>query len=154
MLILLLSLACGPRPCDVGDLASGSLLATVDGLSWSATGASWSESGDGVQIITADEGGWRLTLVAQLTADGEAVLGALEDGKEVEVPMGSGSFAALYPSGESISYAAKEAEDGQVRLRREGDELQACFEFTATAADESIATLDGGTLRAACVGCP
>lgn len=153
MILLLLTLACGPRPCDVGDLASGSLLATVDGLSWSGSGATWSESGDGVQIITADQGGWRMTLVVQLSADGEPVLDALEDGKGVEAPLGNGSFAALYPSGESISYAAKEADDGQVRLLREGENLQACFEFTATAADESTVTLDEGQLLAGCIGC-
>lgn len=152
-MILLLLMACGARPCDVDDLQGGDLAATVDGLGWAGTGTTWSESGTGVQIITADADGWRMTLVAQLTEGGEEVLTALDGGKQVEVPFGDGSFAALYPSGESFSYAAKEATDGSVRLRLDGSELQACFAFTAIAADDSSVSVEDGALRASCVGC-
>lgn len=152
-LCLLALPACGGSPCDTEDLAEGDVEATVDGVAWAGSGATWSVAGDGVQITTADADGWRVTLVAAQDSEGQGVATALVDGAELTVPLGDGSFAALYPSGVAGSYAANEEGSGELTLTRQGDRVGACFSFTGTAADGTGVELLDGRLAAACVGC-
>lgn len=146
-------LACGDETCEPQGLAEGDVVGTVDGEAWTGAGASWSVAGDGVQVTTAEGGGWRLTLVASADEEGQGVAAALVDGESLVVPLGDESFAALYPTGVAGSYATQAAGDGEAVLTRTGDSVAACFSFTASAADGTAVELTGGELVAGCVGC-
>lgn len=153
LLSLSLQLACGGDTCEPQGLADGAVTATVDGAAWAGSGATWSVAGDGVQLTTAEADGWRLTLVAAEDEEGQGVAAALVDGESLVVPLGEGSFAALYPTGVAGSYATEAVGDGDAVLTRTGDVVAACFSFTASAADGTTVDLSGGELVATCVGC-
>ncbi|NOY28316.1 MAG: hypothetical protein GXP62_20855, partial [Oligoflexia bacterium] len=84
--------------------------------------------------------------------DDVTVATALAGDGTVDVPIGNGSFGALYPSGESSSYAANDAGTGDVVLTRSNDQLAACFNLTPTAADGTLIDVQGGLLLATCSG--
>jgi len=121
--------ACGDSgsTCVVNGLDAGAGQASIDGTDWAATGAVWSVAGSGVQITTDAVEGWRLTMAVTTTIDGLSVAEALVDGASVQVSLGDeGSFAALYPTESSSSYAARDVGTGDVVLSRQGDQVSAC----------------------------
>lgn len=140
--------ACGNDELDAGGVAG-----TLDGADWTAADATWIASGSSVQIVTADAGAGRVTLVAQTTTDGEDLAAALDAGAfPVEVTLKSGAeggFATFYPSTGSDSYATGNADGGRLVLTAlQEDELFGCFGFTAATEDGDALTLDGGAFRA------
>lgn len=153
-LLLRLLLGCGGAPCEADALTAGAIEGQIDGEPWEGGSAGWSESSGGVQLLSTESEGWRLTLVGLRAADGAELGEALASGRQQEIELTDGNFAVLYPTGQSASYAAREAGSGTAILRRDGDELLACFDFVGTAADGTTAALREGRARASCVGCP
>ncbi len=153
-LVLRLLLGCGGARCEADALSAGAIEGEIDGASWEGAAASWSESSGGVQLLSTESDGWRLTLVGLRAADGAELGEALSSGQQQEIELTDGNFAVLYPTGQSASFAAREAGSGTAILRRDGDDLLACFDFVGTAADGTTAALREGRARASCVGCP
>ncbi len=150
--IALLAACGGPSDCDPTGMTAGGIEASIDGDDWTGSGAQWSWAGDGVQITTADSDGWRFTIAASTAADGRSLTEALGDGVDVDVAMGGGNFIAIYPSGESISYAAREEGDGALTLHRLGTQLGLCFDAQASASSGDAVDISGGLAAADCAG--
>lgn len=158
MFLLPLLLACGPLllacgasgDCDATDLPEGSVQATIDGQAWTGSGAQWSWAGDSAQVSTAESDGWRFTIVAATDTSGTVLNQVLEEGVEISVEMGQGSFLAAYPTGVAGSYAANEAGDGSMVVERLADSLAICFDASGTASDGSGVEIADGRLLAAC----
>lgn len=134
---------------DADGLADGAVSATFDGAAWEST-ATWLWQGDGAQVNVATADGWRLTLVAQTTADGETVLAAVEGGAfPVEVPLeeGGGGWALAYPD-DGDSYSTDEAGGTLTVTALDGDVLAACFAFEAARAGGASVAVEAGALRA------
>ena len=145
--LLLLSLgACDRGGCpDLSGLEG--VDAVVDGAAWQSSGQ-WFAAGDSLQIVTDLNDGWRLSMVAQQTDDGQDIMDALYAGAfplQVALTVGTeGGWALLYPD-EGDSWATQEGGDGLLTLAAMDDHLQGCFSFQAQRDDEWI-TVDDGRL--------
>jgi hypothetical protein len=155
--VLVLLAACQPNggkgTCDVGDVATGQAVATVDGADWTGTGATWRLAGSSLQINTVASDGWMLSLVAQATPDGTTASDALDAGEfpiDVTLKDGAdGGWVLFYPD-EGSSYGTQDTDGGTFTISgREGDDLLACFSFSAASGDGGTVTVEGGTMRPA-----
>lgn len=152
-LALALSACTVESTCNAEALEPGEVEGTLDGAAWTASAATWIASGSSVQIVTADAGQGRVTLVAQKTSAGDDLATALDAGVfPVEVALKSGlegGFATFYPSTGSDSFATDNAEGGNLVLTAlEGDELLGCFGFVAGSEAGDTLALDEGAFRA------
>lgn len=115
--------------CTVG-AAEGAIEASVDGEPWEAT-ATWTEAGEGVQVVTPTTGGWRLTIVAQ------RALAALEVG---DLPVvidlaGDEGFVTAYPEAGGSSFSSSNGSGSLSFTALDGDLLSGCFTAEALSAD-------------------
>ena len=143
---------CERLPMDPTTLEVGTAASSIDGEAWTSSEATWVSNGDGVQINTAEAGGWWITLVAQQTEDGVTVGDAVDADAQAKVlparvtlhDGAAGGFATLYRTeGGSLTTAAG---GGTLWLTHaDDDEIQGCFEFDATDRDgERVAVRRGG----------
>ena len=98
-------------------------------------------------MTSAPGDGWRITLVAQTTVDGQGVGTALDAGPaEVSLTEGSGNFAVVYPAEGGTSYTTNNG-GGTAVLETTGSGLNACFSFEAAGAEGTV-TVTAGQLTA------
>jgi hypothetical protein len=153
LLPLLTACADAAGTCPIGDLA-GEATATVDGAPWSGPSAQWSFAGSSIQLMTAAGDGWRLSIVAQSTEDGQPLNTAL-DALPVTISLGDGAdggWALLYPESGGSSYKTSPDAPGTLSINSvngDGDTLSACFSFTATGDDGSVTLSDGAIVATA-----
>jgi len=155
-LLVLLAAACGGDAadsatlCEAGGATSGQVTGTLDGRPW-AVDATWSWSGDAVQVTTSTADGWRMTLVAQRDVDGRSVREASEQGGgSVTVDLSADDgFAVLYPEAGGTSLSSKEG-SGLLVLTDLGTAdgsgtVAGCLSFDAKTAGggESVALVGG-----------
>lgn len=150
--IVLLSTGCGgAATCDLTGLAEGAVRGTVDGVGWDTTGAAWSPTGEGIQVVTSSGGGYRVTFSLLKSVDGEALATAVDAGEtpiEVSFDDESAGFALLYADGASGSLTSKGDGGGTLTIERlDGDLVGACFAFDAVSADRT-ASVEGALLAA------
>lgn len=130
--LVLLAACGGSAPCDLDAATDGRVSGTVDGAAWSTGGAAWSETGEGIQIVTGSEGGYRVTISALKSVGGASVLSDVEQGAfPIEVDFGdeAAGFALLYPEGAG-SVTTKGGGGGTLSIESlEADVLAACFAF-------------------------
>ena len=134
--LALFLVACGGgSTCDLDAVGDGQLSGTVDGSAWSTSGASWSETGDGIQLVTDAGGGYRMTVSALQTVDGTPVGTAIADGAfPIDVDFGdeTAGFGLLYPDGEG-SLTTKGGGGGSLTIDAvEGGVLSACIALDVT----------------------
>ena len=128
--------------CDASSLDEATISASIDGDAWAST-VTWVRSGDSVQFNTEASGGWRLTLVAQQTADGTTAGAALDDGAlPAEFDFAAdGGWALVYPDDQPSARSVA----GTLTLTDAADSgVEACFSF-----DTDAANVVAGALRAA-----
>jgi hypothetical protein len=126
------------------DVDAGTAVATLDGADWSTT-ATWTWSGESLQINAAPADGWNFSLVGQLTETGETVKAAADAGAfPITVPLGqTGGWVTVFPTAGG-SYHTKNAAGGILTVTAIGDELAGCFDFVAgTDGGDTVAVEDG-----------
>lgn len=129
--------------CVPTGVASGTLSATLDGTSWTTDGVAQAPSGSGVQVTSAPGDGWRITLVAKTTVEGQDLSAALSEGPaEVPLSEGSGNFAVLYPAEGGTSYTTNDG-GGTAVFDASGSGLNACFSFQAGGTGGTLTVTDG-----------
>ena len=148
-LLLPLIAACADLPCGAADLGTAGVEATIDGTEWVGSGASWTMAGTAAQIVTETVDGYRLTLVGQSAADGQALSEALALGGAVDVPLGEHGFAVVYDA--DGSWAGNTDGSGELTFLLDGAELSACFSFTGTSSDGGTIEVADGAVRALCM---
>jgi hypothetical protein len=128
----------GGTTCEVG-ATTGMAEATVAGDAWSAA-ATWTEAGEGVQIVTAAADGWRFTLVApQALSDVEG------DGLPLELDIGGDDgFATAYPEVGGSSMSSADERGTMTLLSNESGRLSGCFSFEAASAAGDSLVVSGG----------
>lgn len=147
--MMLLLLACAGSSsqavCEDGDaLDAGVVTATLDGADWEST-ATWVMGGESLQVNAAAADGWSLTLVAQATVEGVAIVDALDAGAyPVNVDLGAdgGGWVLAYPDeGDSLS---SDAGGGALSISAfDGETLQACFSFDVANDASELSASDG-----------
>lgn len=146
--VLLTACASGGT-CDLTGLAEGGVRGTVDGVGWDTTGAAWSPTGGGIQIVTASGGGYRVTFSLQESVEGQAMGAAVAEGEtpiEVSFDDEITAFVLLYPDGESSLTSKGNTGGGLTITEIDGQVIGACFDFVASNADRNASV--EGALRA------
>ena len=128
----------GADTCTVS-VDDGAIEASVDGDAWSAD-ATWTEAGEGVQVVTTTSDGWRLTIVAQ-QALAEIEVGDLP----VSVDLaGDAGFVTAYPESGDASFSSSEGSGSLSFTALEDGRLSGCFTAEAASADGDVLELSGG----------
>ena len=133
---------------SAADLDAGAAAATVDSAAWAST-ADWLWQGESLQINVAPADGWSISIVGQLTADGESFKAAADAGAlPITVPLdATGAWALVYPT-DGESYDTRSGSGGTLTIADVGDELLACFDFDAVADGGDTVEMSDGALRA------
>ena len=128
----------GAETCTVA-VDDGVIEATVDGAAWSAD-ATWTEAGEGVQVVTTTTGGWRLTIAAQ------QALTAIEVGDlPVTIDLaGDEGFITAYPESGDASFSSSAGSGSLSFIAFDDDLLSGCFTAEAVSADGETMSLAGG----------
>lgn len=128
--------------CSV-NASEGTIEGTLDGEDWGAD-ATWTEAGDGVQVVTSVSDGWRLTIVAQQALDAVS-----DDALPIEVDLGGDEgFVTVYPEAGGSSWTSAGASGSMVLDGVSGDVLSGCLSFDAVSSDGDEVSLDGGSFQA------
>lgn len=151
MLTLLALLACAEEPpCDAESLELGSISSEVDDVLWRGAGASWLPAGEGLQIVSEMNEGWRITLVGNRAENGSPVGDYL-----VSLPLdvnlsGEDGFAIAYKEFGNSLTSRDSALGGMMTLLGiyEDGSMGVCFEFTADGGGGGSVTFSNGALRA------
>jgi hypothetical protein len=145
--------ACGDKgdsgaiACEPGAAEAGHLVGELDGAAYDAPEATWTWSGENLQINTATHEGWHMTVVGKET-DGGSVKAAADAGDypiEVKLSDAGGGFALAYPA--SGSTYTSDAGGGSLVFTEIGAEAVGCVSFEASDGSETV-TLSGGAFRA------
>lgn len=134
------------------DADAGTAVATLDGAAW-ATTATWTWSGESLQINAAPADGWNFSLVGQLTDTGATVKAQADAGAfPFIVPLGqTGGWVTVFPT-DGDSYHTKNAAGGTLTVTGVDEALAGCFAFSAgTDAGDTVELADG-VLQAAPLG--
>lgn len=128
----------GAETCTVA-VDDGVIEASVDGDAWSAD-ATWTEAGEGVQVVTTTSGGWRLTIAAQ------QALAAIEVGDlPVTVDLaGDSGFVTAYPESGDASFSSSAGAGSLSFIAMDDGLLSGCFTADTVSADGDVLTLSGG----------
>jgi hypothetical protein len=158
--LLALGTGCGAKDdsaggCDASGATAGQVTGTLSGAAWSSP-ATWSWSGESLQINTDTTDGWRMTLVAHRDIEGRTLAEIADSGGfPAEVNLGADDgWALLYPEAGSTSLSSKEGSGGSLVLSAGGTAAGTgawvgCLDFGAASADGSQdAVLEGGLIDA------
>ncbi len=145
--MLLFLLACATtsekNPCNANTSEEGTVDAAINGVPWSSS-AQWNLAGSGMQITSADNGGYRLTLVALLDTDGRSAEDALAALPATFPLSGDGGSATLTPDGGDSASTSKGAGGSLSLTEQQSGGLLGCFSFDAgTSSGESIRVEEG-----------
>lgn len=136
MALLPTFVACDPGCGYAPDLTPGAVEGSIGGSDWTPEAATWMLTATGLQVNAPPASGWRMTMVAQVTEQGQSVVDAVDSDAfpfTVELLTGQeGGFATLNPqSGDT--YSTGNSKGGWVSFdAREGDALFGCFTFKAS----------------------
>lgn len=152
MLTLLALLACAEEPpCDAAELELGEITAEVNDVLWRGAGASWLPAGDGVQVVSEMNEGWRITLVGNRAENGGPV-GDYLVALPLEVNLsGEDGFAIAYKEFGNSLTSRDSAVGGMMTLLELYDDgsMGVCFDFTAEGGGGGSVSFSNGALRAA-----
>ncbi len=131
------------------DADAGTAVATLDGAAWSTT-ATWTWSGESLQINAAPADGWSFSLVGQVTETGETVKAEADAGAfPITVPLGqTGGWVTGFPAAGGDSYHTKNAAGGTLTVTAIGDALEGCFDFVAGTDGGDTVAIEDGSLQA------
>ena len=118
---------------------TGRMELTLDGEAW-ASDATWSEAGDGVQVISTLADGWRFTIVAQQALT-EVEVGSFP--VEIDLSVDAG-FITAYPEDGDASFSSSGGSGTLSLTAREDDLLSGCFEAELGSGDGDVLEVEGG----------
>lgn len=132
----------GEETCTVAAEVDG-IEATIDGEDWAAE-ATWTEAGDGVQVVSTTAAGWRLTIAAQ------QALASVEVG---DLPVvidlsGDEGFVTAYPDSGGASFSSSEGTGNLTLTARDGEALSGCFSAELVASDGDVLEVRDGAFVA------
>jgi len=128
----------GEETCTVATDA-GRIQATIDGVDWAAE-ATWTEAGDGVQVVSTTADGWRFTIAAQ------QALASVEVG---DLPVvidlsGDEGFVTAYPDSGAASFSSSEGNGNLTLTARDGEALSGCFSAELVSSDGDVLEVGDG----------
>jgi len=128
----------GEETCTVSTDA-GRIEATIEGEDWSAE-ATWTEAGDGVQVVSTSADGWRFTIAAQ------QALASVEVG---DLPVvidlsGDEGFVTAYPDSGAASFSSSEGSGNLTLTARDGEALSGCFSAELVSSDGDVLEVGDG----------
>lgn len=126
------------RTCTVSAEA-GQMELTLDGEAW-ASDATWSEAGDGVQVISTLADGWRFTIVAQQALT-EVEVGSFP--VEIDLSVDAG-FITAYPESGDASFSSSGGSGTLTLTDREDDLLSGCFQAELGSGDGGVLVVEDG----------
>lgn len=123
--------------CSVS-VDDGVIEASIEGDAWDST-ATWSEAGEGVQVVSGTADGWRMTIAAQ------QALAAVDVG---EFPFvidlaGDEGFVTAYPESGGASFSSSEGSGTLTLTGADGDLLSGCFSAELGSADGDTLSVSG-----------
>lgn len=127
----------------VADAAEGAIEARLDGEAWEAD-ATWTEAGDGVQVVSTTTGGWRLTIAAQQA--GVAI--EVGDFPVVIDLAGDEGFVTAYPASGDASFSSSGGAGTLTFVGLDAGVLSGCFSAEAVSAEGEQMELREGMFAA------
>ena len=158
--LLLLALALAGCPTDEGELDvcpagvesqdAGLVTASVDGTPWEATDGNWTWNADAIKISTSRFDGWSLSIWAQTTTDGVAIVDAFEAGSypmEIRLRDGTDGAWAQMLGDTGYSYSSTKADGGTLFLTSyAAGVFRGCFDFEGGNDDTEDLWIEDGLL--------
>ncbi len=134
---------------DFESLNNGEMRGELNGEEWTPAETEWVISGSSVQLTTSTDNGWRLSIVAQRTVNGDS-LGEkiLKEGElEIDLSAEGGGWVVAYPAS-GPSFSTRSDGNGSLLISNSAEAieegiLQACIEFEAKSGDEKLELKDG-----------